>query len=508
MENFFPIETPYSSKDYEIMKNVVNKGIDSHLEGFVKSEFKKSPVWSNKFLWNIHASELPILYRRLQDLYGETGDDDYIDFLNDIESLSKTAEYEEKNIEEELDPYDPMDLNQTISGEPTPTSDLYDDGVDTAPAYAQGPVTRVNQGIEDYIDDDTKAQMLAKENSSDSLTNAHGENLKPETLDEITDTERYEQVVYLQGEEANEAMDILNNEGKDAAMEYLKQWHQPGIHMGSNEPGHGTEDKTYEKDGYIMAWNPYLPYIGLVYDTENDLNEEKKNNILTDTELKDFEEKITRNGIINVDDIFYSALSYLENHHKELDNKSLHELSHTLSDYVIKKLDLKNIDEDSQMMRHRAGQREKIGKMPLGQHAPHSQAALEETEGITLPENKPSMNGKYKTKDAIKNAIYNILKTEQVEGRYSDENWEGVKKLKDALSKHGIDYNLRGSSYKGQGEIENSSLPTRKVYIFDIEVRDKEGKVVSIPLQVTCAFVGKTGTMADSEYELTYYLMA
>ena len=27
-------------------------------------------------------------------------------------------------------------------------------------------------------------------------------------------------------------------------------------------------DKTFEKDGYIMAWNPHIPYIGLQYDNE------------------------------------------------------------------------------------------------------------------------------------------------------------------------------------------------------------------------------------------------
>lgn len=438
MTDFFKIETPYNSADYKMMQNVVNKGIDSHLEAFTKSKFQRG---ADKFIWNIHDSEMPILYRRLQELFDETGNVDYEDLLNDIRSVADTekaavaaGEYGEEGLDEELDPYDPMDANQTITGEPTPTSDLYYGGVDTAPAYAQGPVTRVNQGIEDYIDDDTKAQMLAKENSSDSLTNAHGENLKPETLDEITDTERYEQVVFMQGEEANEAMDILNNDGKDAAMEYLKQWHYPGQHMGSDSPGLGTEDKTYKKDGYIMAWNPYLPYIGLVYDTEH------------------------------------------------------------------------NIDEDSQMMRHRSDQRQK--DVPLGQHAPHSQAALEETEGISIPDNKPAMNGKFKTKDSIKNAIYKALASEEVEGRYNDENWQGVTRLKKALDDWGIDYTLRGAAYEGQGEAQNSSLPTKKIYIFDIEVRDKEGKVVSLPLKVTCAFVGKTGTMADSQYELTYYIMA
>ena len=118
-------------------------------------------------------------------------------------------------------------------------------------------------------------ERAASENSSDSLANKHGMNAKPQTLiDETTDTERYEDVVYIQGQEADEVMDILNNDGRDAAMEYLKQWHEPGNHMGRTELGHGTNDKIHEKDGYIMFWNPYLPYIGLTYDTEFSLNED------------------------------------------------------------------------------------------------------------------------------------------------------------------------------------------------------------------------------------------
>lgn len=343
MTNFFPIETPYSSKDYEIMKNVVNMGIDSHLEAFVKSEFKKSPNFNNKFLWNIHDSELPILYRRLEQLYDKNGDEDYSSLLSDIKNAAGTESEVASEIDEMIDPYDPMDANQTIDGEPTATSDLAIGGVDTASPNGSEPSGMpYDQEIENFIDDDTTEQELemseadirniirselqaasssqdrpvtgpttetlpnASENSSDSIENKNGENLKP--LDETTDSERYESVVFMQGDEANEVMDILNNDGRDAAMEYLKQWHDLGHHMGSNKIGAGTQDKTYEKDGYIMNWNPYLPYIGLVYDTHFGQEE--------------------------------------------------------------------SMDEDSQMKRHMNGQREKIGNMPLGQHTPHSQISI------------------------------------------------------------------------------------------------------------------------------------
>jgi hypothetical protein len=403
MTDFFPIETPYNSEDYKLMKAVVNKGIDSRLEGFTKSEFKKSPNFNNKFLWNIAVSELPILYRRLEELYEETGNEDYLSFKEDVQNVADVSlnaiaggEYGEE-LDEMIDPYDPMDYNQTIDGFPTATSDLNADGIDTAAPGSSAPSSVAdsafkNQAIEDYIDDDTIGQeMMAEieiseaelkeiikgrineiekndfvadhsleheivkitndqdengkfgetgtivsviepskrqaatgyklvnyiiefrdtkvlaylrsefepvqkeslgtlgmsydkqgsefpdmaENSSDSLANQHGMNAKPQTMiDEVTDTERYERVVFMQGEEANEVMDILNNDGEDAAMDYLRQWHYPGEGEGSNEIGAGTEDEIYEKDGYTMNWNPYLPYVGLVYDTEFGLNED------------------------------------------------------------------------------------------------------------------------------------------------------------------------------------------------------------------------------------------
>ncbi len=280
MKDFFPIETTYDSEDYKLMKNVVNKGIDSHLEAFTKSKFGKSPNFNNKFLFDIHTSELPILYRRLQDLADETGNDDYTSLLDDIRSvadvgLNAMAGHGDEELDEMIDPYDPMDANQTINGFPTDTSDLAVDGVDMAPAYQQGANAFKNQSIEDYIDDDTIPQEMAAESSSDSLSNLHGMNAKPENMiDETTDTEKYEEIVFMQGDEAEEPMEILNVEGPEAAMEFLKQWHNPGEHMGSDSLGHGSQDKTFEKDGYIMSWNPYLPYVGLVYDTEHGLNED------------------------------------------------------------------------------------------------------------------------------------------------------------------------------------------------------------------------------------------
>ena len=126
-----------------------------------------------------------------------------------------------------------------------------------------------------------------------------------------------------------------------------------------------------------------------------------------------------------------------------------------------------------------------------------------------LPQNKKNINTKLSTKRAIVNALYKILQVEKVEGRYRDESWEGVLNFTQALNGVGAETELVNSNYEGHGEVRGyESLPTRKIYKFDVSVRDKNGKVITIPFKVTCAFVGQTGTMSDEVYELTYYAIA
>lgn len=118
-----------------------------------------------------------------------------------------------------------------------------------------------------------------------------------------------------------------------------------------------------------------------------------------------------------------------------------------------------------------------------------------------------TLDGKYSTKSAIVNALYNILKSEGIEGRYTDENWAGINKLTSALNNHGVDYDLITARYEHNNDDLNTRLPNSKLYIFDVKIMDKMGREVVLPLRVTCAFIGKTGTMEDPNYELTYYFM-
>lgn len=131
----------------------------------------------------------------------------------------------------------------------------------------------------------------------------------------------------------------------------------------------------------------------------------------------------------------------------------------------------------------------------------------ENVESLPSAETPLSIDGRHATKRAIINAVYDVLKKAQVEGRYHDDSWQGVKRLANALSDAGIDFSLQKSNYAGHNSsFSDSSLPTRKEYKYFLNIKDREGKEVHLPLKVTCAFVGKTGTMEDDVYELTYVI--
>ena len=73
-----------------------------------------------------------------------------------------------------------------------------------------------------------------------------------------------ERIVFMQGDEASKALDILETFGLKDAVEYLAQWHNPGSQEEADEPAAGSSDSTYEtEDGFILTWNDSLGYIGL-----------------------------------------------------------------------------------------------------------------------------------------------------------------------------------------------------------------------------------------------------
>jgi len=122
-------------------------------------------------------------------------------------------------------------------------------------------------GIASDIKTSTKYPKPKKKHKTKKLSVKTG-------VSESVGGDRYEDIVFLQGDAAFQPLEILETKGEDAALEYLKQWHYSGEHATTNELGHGSSDHIYEKDGYIMSWNPKIGYIGLQYDMSQ-MNEEE-----------------------------------------------------------------------------------------------------------------------------------------------------------------------------------------------------------------------------------------
>lgn len=79
-----------------------------------------------------------------------------------------------------------------------------------------------------------------------------------------------EDVVFLDGDNACEYLDLLDEEGAEAALEKLKEWHYPREHSTRTEMPHGSSDRTFRKDGYVLSWNKGLGHIGLCFIVEDD----------------------------------------------------------------------------------------------------------------------------------------------------------------------------------------------------------------------------------------------
>ena len=84
--DFIEITTPIGSSDFELFREVVNRGIDSHLEAFTKSKFEKV---GNKYRFNFHKSEKHILLRRLQEMADAAENEEIDQWISDIENYDE-----------------------------------------------------------------------------------------------------------------------------------------------------------------------------------------------------------------------------------------------------------------------------------------------------------------------------------------------------------------------------------------------------------------------------------
>jgi hypothetical protein len=85
---------------------------------------------------------------------------------------------------------------------------------------------------------------------------------KKKPKSEAVEDEKYQNVIFMQGDDAIEPLKILDDKGVEDAVEYLAQWD-----YGEGEvidwPA-GTNDDYEEVGEYIIMWNSRLGYIGMV----------------------------------------------------------------------------------------------------------------------------------------------------------------------------------------------------------------------------------------------------
>lgn len=76
---------------------------------------------------------------------------------------------------------------------------------------------------------------------------------------------RYQRIIFLQNDEAAEPLRIREEQGTEAAIEYLAQWDFGDSSEEFAEPASGDSDDVVESENgrYRLTWNDRLGYIGL-----------------------------------------------------------------------------------------------------------------------------------------------------------------------------------------------------------------------------------------------------
>lgn len=76
--------------------------------------------------------------------------------------------------------------------------------------------------------------------------------------------QKFQEIVFIQGEEAEELLEILKSRGESAALQYLVQWdYGEGDGDIHDENPAGSNDSTYSEGCYIISYSTTLGYIGL-----------------------------------------------------------------------------------------------------------------------------------------------------------------------------------------------------------------------------------------------------
>ena len=76
---------------------------------------------------------------------------------------------------------------------------------------------------------------------------------------------RYEEIIFLQGDDANDCLDVLNEVGNEKTIDYiLTQYDNGKDNYKTDKLPAGSSDDIYETGNYILNYNIPLNYIGLV----------------------------------------------------------------------------------------------------------------------------------------------------------------------------------------------------------------------------------------------------
>jgi hypothetical protein len=94
-DEFVEITVRHGGADETLFTEIVNQGIDSHLEGFTQSKFSHTP---ERLVMNFHVSELPILVRRLVEVWEETDNESAFSWAGDIQDLPEYTGKKDPNL--------------------------------------------------------------------------------------------------------------------------------------------------------------------------------------------------------------------------------------------------------------------------------------------------------------------------------------------------------------------------------------------------------------------------
>ena len=72
----------------------------------------------------------------------------------------------------------------------------------------------------------------------------------------------YQNIVFMQGDEAIPVLDRIENQSEQDALEYLSQWAY-GDGLEEDSQPWGESDKLFLHNDLVLSWNTGIPYVSL-----------------------------------------------------------------------------------------------------------------------------------------------------------------------------------------------------------------------------------------------------